>query len=619
MSASTSSVNHFSYGDVYRAAENGENLSILLKFYTERQQTSPINSRGDTVLHTLILNHHIKAANELLNLQVFHGLTAKNCKGNTVLHEAAKVGALEIAMLLIQKEESLICEPNLMGETPLYLAAANGHTNMFWYLARNNSQGHTGLKRNDGCTVLHAAVMGEFYGLALQIIYCYSDLALACNNKRITTLLLLCESSSSFKSQTFYSQNNIIKAPFIPLAFLALVIYFCIPSDAAVDPPEIENGETSLLRNRIQGMIRQLVNKFRWFPYLREIDDVKQKHKLALDLAKLLIRKEVEYMEQNSPTRNIINDTLMLAARSGIVEVIDVILNECPKSIDFLDENGKNIFHLAAEYRQVGVLKLLKSRGFLTIKMVADVDNMKNTALHLAAEYADHHQEKNIEPSSQKMWREMFWFKQIKDVSLVHLLHLQNSNGKTADELFNDTHKSLLETSVQNVKEDSENSIFISTLIATINFTASFAVPGGYDQDSGLPIFSKTTTYFFSFYIYASVALFFSLLSITACLSAYLSRFHRNDFYLILPLKYLVVGNSVLFAVNYTVLAFVYALISVTNAEFRVIELAFGILAVIVVMAAVILIYVDIMFPSFCYIVDVLLHSISYHYKHKLM
>ncbi|XP_042510994.1 protein ACCELERATED CELL DEATH 6-like isoform X2 [Macadamia integrifolia] len=556
MSASTSSVNHFSYGDVYRAAENGENLSILLKFYTERQQTSPINSRGDTVLHTLILNHHIKAANELLNLQVFHGLTAKNCKGNTVLHEAAKVGALEIAMLLIQKEESLICEPNLMGETPLYLAAANGHTNMFWYLARNNSQGHTGLKRNDGCTVLHAAVMGEFYG---------------------------------------------------------------IPSDAAVDPPEIENGETSLLRNRIQGMIRQLVNKFRWFPYLREIDDVKQKHKLALDLAKLLIRKEVEYMEQNSPTRNIINDTLMLAARSGIVEVIDVILNECPKSIDFLDENGKNIFHLAAEYRQVGVLKLLKSRGFLTIKMVADVDNMKNTALHLAAEYADHHQEKNIEPSSQKMWREMFWFKQIKDVSLVHLLHLQNSNGKTADELFNDTHKSLLETSVQNVKEDSENSIFISTLIATINFTASFAVPGGYDQDSGLPIFSKTTTYFFSFYIYASVALFFSLLSITACLSAYLSRFHRNDFYLILPLKYLVVGNSVLFAVNYTVLAFVYALISVTNAEFRVIELAFGILAVIVVMAAVILIYVDIMFPSFCYIVDVLLHSISYHYKHKLM
>ncbi|XP_043694529.1 putative ankyrin repeat protein RBE_0317 [Telopea speciosissima] len=225
MAESTTAVNHLTYADVYRAAETGKELNILRKFYMKRPK-SPINGRGDTVLHTLILNHHTSAASELLNLPA-HGLTAKNCKGNTALHEAAKVGALEIAKLIVQKEESLINERNLMGETPLYRAAAYGQTEMLQYLATNISKDHPGLKRNDGCTVLHAAVMGKFYGLALKIIDWYPDLAIVCNKKSITALLLLCESPSSFKSGTFYSQNNMIKAPFIPLALLALVIYFC--------------------------------------------------------------------------------------------------------------------------------------------------------------------------------------------------------------------------------------------------------------------------------------------------------------------------------------------------------------------------------------------------------
>ncbi|XP_043694902.1 uncharacterized protein LOC122645647 [Telopea speciosissima] len=305
----------------------------------------------------------------------------------------------------------------------------------------------------------------------------------------------------------------------------------------------------------------------------------------------------------------------MLAARSGIVEVIDVIFKEFPESIEFLDKNGKNIFHLAAEYRQVGVLKLLKTRGFLTTKMVADVDKMGNTALHLAAEYADHVQEQILGPTAQKLWRETFWFKQVQDASLVHLFHLRNYKGKTADELFKDTHKSLLESSSYKVQEISENSMLISTLIAAINFTAAFAVPGGYDQESGLPIYARMTSYFPTFYVYASVALFFSLVSITGCLSSYLSRFHWNDFYLILPLKYLIVGNSVLFSVIYTVLAFIQAILLVTNAEFKVMEFALGVLAVIVVIAVVILIYVDVMFPPFCYIIDRLLYSISYQDK----
>ncbi|XP_042506356.1 uncharacterized protein LOC122082696 isoform X2 [Macadamia integrifolia] len=575
MAQSSSSVNPLKYGDVYKAAEKGKDQpEILQRFYMERP-TSPINDRG-----------------------------------NTALHEAAMVGddALEIAKSMVQTEKSLVSECNLKGETPLYLAAAYGQTQIFKLLKETISHDHPALKRNDGCTILHAAVMGEFYDLALKVMDWYPDLAVACNKKNIKALHLLCESISSFKSGTLYSEFNINKAPFIPWALLKLVIYFCMPLDAAEDLQETENGQRSSSdggRKQSAGIGKRFVNFIRRIPILRGIDDKKQKHKLARDLAERLIITELEDETDISSTTNTISDILILAARSGIVEVIDVIFTKCPRCIEFLDEDGKNIFHIVAEYRQEGVFKLLKSRGLLTTKIVADVDKNKNTPLHLAADYADHVQEKIFGPAPQKMWREMLWFKQVKDVSQGHQFHLRNDKDKTADELFDYSHWHLLEESVKKNKEVTENVILISTLIATINFTASYAVPGGYNQDSGIPVFSSITGDFPPFYAYSSVALFFSVIAISGCISSYLSRFHKNDFYLILPLKYLFNGNTLLFSVTYTVLAFIQAILLVTEAKFTLLQFSLGVIAVIIVIGAILLIYVDLMFLPFCYIIDV--------------
>ncbi|XP_042504952.1 ankyrin repeat-containing protein At5g02620-like [Macadamia integrifolia] len=614
MTESTSSVNPLKYGDVYKAAEKGKDqLDIFLEFYRERP-TSPINDRGDTILHLLILNKNITTASELLKLPLLDGLTAKNSKGNTPLHEAAMVGndALTIAELMVGKEKSLVSECNLKGETPLYLAAAYGQTKMFNFLRKTISHDHPGLKRNDGCTVLHAAVMGEFYGLALKVMDWYPDLALDCNGKSVTALHLLCESPSSFKSGTLYSEFNISKAPFIPWALFKLVIYFCMPLDAVEDPEETENGQSSSSsagnRKQTAGMGRRLVNSFSWIRLLRGIDDEKQKHNLARVLAKRLIIREPVYhsVPYISSTTNAISDTLMLAARYGIVEVIDMIFTEYQRSIEFLDKDGKNILHITAEYRQEGIFKILKSRGLLTTKIVTDVDKHKNTPLHLAADYAEHVQEKIFGPPAQKMWREMLWFKQVKDVSLSHLFHLRNDKDKTADELFDSSHWHLLEESVKKNKEVTESVILISTLIATINFTASFAVPGGYDQESGIPVFFRIRGDFPPFYAYSSIALFFSVIAISGCISSYLSRFHKNDFYLILPLKYLFNGNSLLFSVTYTVLAFSQAILLVTKDKFTPIEFSLAVTTIMVVLGVVLFIYIDIMFLPFCYLIDVL-------------
>ncbi|XP_042511748.1 espin-like [Macadamia integrifolia] len=225
-----------SCGDAYRAAVHG-NLQILMKF-NARELTSPINIWGGTIFHVLALNCHTKAVIELLNslssssssMSMINGLNTKNFNGNIPLHEGARVGALEIAKLMVRKEESLLHERNSMGETPLYWAAASGQKAMLRFLAMKNSSFNppAGLRRNDGSSILHAAVMGEFYGLALEIMDRYPDLAIVGDKDGITVPHLLVRSPSSFKSGTFYSDINLLYSFFIPLALLELVIYFCM-------------------------------------------------------------------------------------------------------------------------------------------------------------------------------------------------------------------------------------------------------------------------------------------------------------------------------------------------------------------------------------------------------
>ena len=76
----------------------------------------------------------------------FHSLTATNphfqdAKGNTALHEAGILGNCEILQALFQVlTMSDVNRGNLEGETPLLLAAANGHARATELLLDNGKQ-----------------------------------------------------------------------------------------------------------------------------------------------------------------------------------------------------------------------------------------------------------------------------------------------------------------------------------------------------------------------------------------------------------------------------------------------------------------------------------------------
>ena len=77
--------------------------------------------------------------------------------------------------------------------------------------------------------------------------------------------------------------------------------------------------------------------------------------------------------------------TILLAARNGITEMVEYILNKFPMAIDNKSE-GQNIVLLAVKNRQTHVLQLLLEQEFVKRKLIHEVDTDENNALHLAAQ-----------------------------------------------------------------------------------------------------------------------------------------------------------------------------------------------------------------------------------------
>lgn len=78
--------------------------------------------------------------------------------------------------------------------------------------------------------------------------------------------------------------------------------------------------------------------------------------------------------------------------------------------------------------------------------------------------------------------------------------------------------------------------IVVATLFCTVNYAALFTVPGGFDQNSGIPVLDKDNT-FYKFIVVVYSAILFSFISLAALLSLQRSTFYAEEFYISVPLK----------------------------------------------------------------------------------
>ncbi|KAG5543377.1 hypothetical protein RHGRI_016192 [Rhododendron griersonianum] len=129
----------------FRAASDCELRSRLSSFATVcefwiQEGAIPLDTEGNTILHFLAMYGNAFVVQKLVDdngnncsssIVKCGDLFGRNDKGNTPLHEAVRFGRKNVVEILLRKQESLVRERNCLGETPVYVAAACGHEDVF--------------------------------------------------------------------------------------------------------------------------------------------------------------------------------------------------------------------------------------------------------------------------------------------------------------------------------------------------------------------------------------------------------------------------------------------------------------------------------------------------------
>ncbi|KAI3838565.1 hypothetical protein MKW92_014499 [Papaver armeniacum] len=198
------------------------------------------------------------------------------------------------------------------------------------------------------------------------------------------------------------------------------------------------------------------------------------------------------------------------------------------------------------------------------------LDENKNTILHRAAELAPSRQLNTISGAALQMQREIQWFKALENMILYQHRFARNKDGDTAQFLFAEKHKDLMEKGEKWMKSTSESCMLVATLIATVAFATAFTVPGGNISDNnssnnGNPVFLKSTS-FVVFAVADALALFSSITSVLMFLAVVTSRYSEVDFLKSLPQK-LILGLATLFISMATILIAFVAAFSIVVGE----------------------------------------------------
>ncbi|KAM3736613.1 hypothetical protein ACB098_10G177300 [Castanea mollissima] len=277
-----------------------------------------------------------------------------------------------------------------------------------------------------------------------------------------------------------------------------------------------------------------------------DLKKIKEKHVHSVQIMKLLVKHandaKLDFSSWVGP-KQITETPVLLAAGNGITKMVEQILEAFPVAINDRSE-GKNIVHWAVKNRQPRVLQLLLKHDFVKRKLIHEVDTEENNALHLAAEIGKKKPWLIPGAALQMQW-EFKWYEFVKDTMPQHFCYQLNREGKTPEEIFNETHEELVKQGGAWLNKTSESCSVVAALIATVAFAASTTIPGNINEKSGKPNLENQPE-LTVFAISSLVALCFSIAALFSFLSILTSRYEHKDFRRDLPKK-LLLGLTSLF------------------------------------------------------------------------
>ncbi|KAH7573044.1 hypothetical protein JRO89_XS03G0057200 [Xanthoceras sorbifolium] len=598
----------------------------------------------DTALHIAVSDGKTDVVLQLverLGANASNILKIKNEKGNTALHLAASRGNLDICHCIASKHPSGVASRNNESETPLFLAALHGKKEAFLCLNHFSQKKDTSsCRKKNGDTILHAAISGEFFSVAFQIIQYYPALLNSVNENGLTPLHILASKPNAFQSSSRLK-------PFDRIIYHCMFVnelkkekydlqaYSYNSGSKTVKPQQSEeedeeNPQQKSSKPEGKGLSKKGIaenhlcppNYTRFVLFLKltmkalliilgvgisrinKITEKKARHTWAYQIMNALVDRASSYKYEDNghnpsksrlnkehsievpetlPTTDDTHDSantstarqdingneiilieaenpslekekaqqswrketpLLIAAKMGVAEMVEKILDKFPVAVQDLNIENKNLVLLAVENGQTRVYQVLLNRKILGESVFRQLDNQGNSALHLAATFGEYRPWLIPGAALQMQW-EIKWYKFVKESMPRHFFVRNNNKGETPKEIFTNTHKDLVKEGREWLTKTSEACSVVAALIATVAYATSATVPGGVDQKSGKPVLKNAIT-FNIFAISSLVALCFSVTALVFFLAILTARYQEDDFSMDLPRK-LLLGLTSLF------------------------------------------------------------------------
>ncbi|XP_010276714.1 PREDICTED: uncharacterized protein LOC104611391 isoform X2 [Nelumbo nucifera] len=497
---------------------------------------------GKNVLHVAALAGRTEFVKKLLDSMTAEQLGLKDDNKCTALTYAVRSGNVEIAKLLVGKNDNLTQIQNEKGWFPILEAAIlcqKGMLNFLLSVTKDEDGGP--FRGKKGALILVNALYADFYDFAKELLDKFPKLATERDPYGNTAFRILAYKPVAFKSGS-------------RLGFWQNCIYSWVEVEQAstccCTKGDIENSmqsptNCSFLQSLKTFLRPAVILKV---PCIKHVHDMKLMH---MQVQKLINRicAQVLLLNDKEEIKKLFMEVLV-SAKFGIIELIQICVQAYPEVL-WYETDGRNILHLAIEYRQEEVFNILRGSGaFFNILANPRLRNL-NSIIHLAAKLAPPSKLNSVSGAALQMQRELQWFKEVEKIPTPGYNTRPNNSSKIAKDMFTEEHKDLLEKAEKWMKDTAASCMVVATLIATVVFTAAFTVPGGNNSDSGnnydkgSPIFLEEKS-FMVFAISDAIALFFSTSSVLMFLSILTSRYAEEDFLKSLPTK-LIIGLVTLF------------------------------------------------------------------------
>ncbi|CBI33997.3 unnamed protein product, partial [Vitis vinifera] len=220
---------------------------------------------------------------------------------------------------------------------------------------------------------------------------------------------------------------------------------------------------------------------------------------------------------------------LFLATMSNIQDIVEETLVCHPQALEHINKEGMNILHVAILHRHIEIFDVVAKSELLARSLLSATDNKGNSLLHMVGLKRKSQASEKMQSPAFQLQKELLLFKKVKSACKMHLTKPLNKDNQTAEELFAARNERLHRDAKEWLMRTTENCTILSVFIATVAFAAAYTVPGGPNQDTGIPILNSKPL--FVVFILADVfSLTLALTTVGIFLSILTSSFPLQDF-----------------------------------------------------------------------------------------